>query len=326
MKLGKCLGFLPVFGGLLHKMYRVDTVQGAYAVKLLNPEIMKRDSAWDHYLFSEQIAGLAKEQGIPALPALNQDGLPIQKIEDHCFMVFPWFEGIADVTGAPDPGKAAKIGACLAKIHQIKGMGVCSSKPETYAAKDWEQAKVLGTGQGKAWMDSYICFLPQIQEIERNIIQTEPELFENRIVSHRDLDRKNVLWDAKGNPMLIDWEAAGWIHPSLDVVSTALYWSVDETMRWFPQCFQAFLQAYAKTSPAFEFPCWKAALYGDLAGKLDWLFYNLCRSVGMVSADLQEQQIAEEQIVKTLHEIQKEVLLFDRLRQDLNQYLRKEMN
>ena len=34
-----------VTGGLLHKMYHVQTNQGEYAIKLLNPEIMSRPGA-----------------------------------------------------------------------------------------------------------------------------------------------------------------------------------------------------------------------------------------------------------------------------------------
>ncbi|MBQ6024813.1 MAG: hypothetical protein IJL20_04275 [Lachnospiraceae bacterium] len=33
---------LPVSGGLMHKMFKVQTSTGIYAVKYLNPEIMKR--------------------------------------------------------------------------------------------------------------------------------------------------------------------------------------------------------------------------------------------------------------------------------------------
>ena len=36
--LGGVLALHPVSGGLLHKMYRVETSSGIYAVKVLNPE------------------------------------------------------------------------------------------------------------------------------------------------------------------------------------------------------------------------------------------------------------------------------------------------
>ena len=43
--LGGVLALRPVSGGLLHKMYRVETTSGIYAVKVLNPEIMQRPTA-----------------------------------------------------------------------------------------------------------------------------------------------------------------------------------------------------------------------------------------------------------------------------------------
>jgi len=55
-----------VAGGLLHKMYRVDTDKGAYAVKVLNPEIMKLPAALRNMVYSEKIAAAFK----PVIPAL----------------------------------------------------------------------------------------------------------------------------------------------------------------------------------------------------------------------------------------------------------------
>ncbi len=42
---------LAVKGGLLHRMYRVTTDQGDYAVKLLNPDIMKRPQAMNNMIW-----------------------------------------------------------------------------------------------------------------------------------------------------------------------------------------------------------------------------------------------------------------------------------
>ncbi len=47
---------VQVPGGLLHRMYRVRTDKGTYAVKVLNPEIMKRPAALKNTVDSEKIA------------------------------------------------------------------------------------------------------------------------------------------------------------------------------------------------------------------------------------------------------------------------------
>jgi len=42
-------------GGFMHKMYKIDTEQGAYALKLLNPFVMQRKTAMANYAKAEQI-------------------------------------------------------------------------------------------------------------------------------------------------------------------------------------------------------------------------------------------------------------------------------
>ena len=45
-----------VTGGLMHKMYHVRTDKGEYAVKLLNPDIMKRPEALQNMINSEIVS------------------------------------------------------------------------------------------------------------------------------------------------------------------------------------------------------------------------------------------------------------------------------
>ncbi|WP_449602525.1 phosphotransferase [Paenibacillus sp. Marseille-Q9583] len=54
-------------------------------------------------------------------------------------------------------------------------------------------------------------------------------ILNHMVISHRDLDQKNVLWDELQIPIIIDWEAAGPIHPTQELIDVALYWSGFET-------------------------------------------------------------------------------------------------
>lgn len=45
----------PVSGGFLHRMYRVNTADCSYAVKHLNPEIMKRPTAMENFRRAEAL-------------------------------------------------------------------------------------------------------------------------------------------------------------------------------------------------------------------------------------------------------------------------------
>ena len=54
--LGKIVGEIqPVTGGLMHRMYHVDTEQGTFAIKALNMQIMNRPGAKENYARAEKL-------------------------------------------------------------------------------------------------------------------------------------------------------------------------------------------------------------------------------------------------------------------------------
>ena len=42
-------------GGFMHKMYKINTQQGTFALKLLNPFVMQRETAMDNFAKAERI-------------------------------------------------------------------------------------------------------------------------------------------------------------------------------------------------------------------------------------------------------------------------------
>ena len=64
----------PVSGGFMHKMFRVQTTAGTYAVKCLNPEIMSRPDAMRNYAEAERLERVLESKGIPVVAALSFDG------------------------------------------------------------------------------------------------------------------------------------------------------------------------------------------------------------------------------------------------------------
>lgn len=63
-KLGnKIITIDKVIGGLFHRMYKVVTDKGIYAVKELNPNVMKRKEAYSNFLFAEKVTDIAKMNG-----------------------------------------------------------------------------------------------------------------------------------------------------------------------------------------------------------------------------------------------------------------------
>ena len=63
---------LPVSGGVMHKMYKVNTTTGTYAVKCLNPEIMSRPDAMKNYAEAERLEKILEDTNLPIV-AVHKD-------------------------------------------------------------------------------------------------------------------------------------------------------------------------------------------------------------------------------------------------------------
>ncbi len=83
----------PVSGGFMHRMYRVRTKSGIYAVKHLNPEIMGREGVHDNFDRAEKIECLLEKEDIPIVPALTVLGKKMQTVDGHYFYIFNWQDG-----------------------------------------------------------------------------------------------------------------------------------------------------------------------------------------------------------------------------------------
>jgi hypothetical protein len=92
-KLGTVINITKLTGGLMHKMFKVETDKGIYAIKVLNKEVMARSDAYNNFVISETISNLAKENNIPVSNALNIDGKFIINYEDNYYMIFDFIDG-----------------------------------------------------------------------------------------------------------------------------------------------------------------------------------------------------------------------------------------
>ena len=104
------------------------------------------------------------------------------------------------------------------------------------------------------------------------------ELRRFTVLSHRDLDHKSVLWSDGVSFAIIDWEAAGMINPTMELVVVALNWSGLRAgqCRW--DAFHAVISGYRSARGGLHTPA-RVALYGCVGKWLNWLEYNLQRSL-----------------------------------------------
>jgi thiamine kinase-like enzyme len=54
----------------------------------------------------------------------------------------------------------------------------------------------------------YVGISEKIVELQEKYNENLSIFNSDIVISHRDIDQKNVLWDNKNNAMIIDWEAS----------------------------------------------------------------------------------------------------------------------
>lgn len=286
-------------GGLLHQMNQIQTTTGTYAVKLLNPSILSRPTARQNFIDSERIVN-ALAGKVSALPALTIDGSALQQIGTHYYLVFPWVDGSILPINQVTPSHAELIGEQLAQIHaaDLSSLTIQQTPASPESPLPWDTFAEKIRQQGLTVLEPYLSDLRRIKRWDNEASSALKQWRGTSVLSHRDLDAKNVLWKC-GAPVLIDWESAGPIHPMHDFLETVLYWSLDEQNRVRRNHFEAFVKGYRSAGGRLDYPL-EPALSAGYASKLGWLAYSLSKALHLEPVTEKEQQVAVQQVHETL--------------------------
>lgn len=250
-------------GGFMHKMYRIDTQQGIFALKLLNPFIMQRETAKDNFAKAERIELLLEQQGVPILPALSLDGRKMQEADGEHFYLFDYFPGKVLQGNEITAYHCQEMGKVLAEIHSIDKR--YENEVFCEMSIDWNfyLAEMKNTDT-KLYAMLKNAF-PVIQDSQNKGNQARKKLPPIVSICHNDMDCKNVLWN--GNDYrIIDLECLSYGNPFMELFELALCWSGYENCQIDFGLFQAFLQGYANAGG--ELPVDWETLYDCNNGRL----------------------------------------------------------
>lgn len=284
-------------GGFLHKMYKLETRQGTYALKLLNPFVMQRETAMANYAEAERLEGLLEREDLPILPALVFDGKKMQEVNGKYFYLFDHYPGKPLQGNEITEYHCTEVGKVLAKIHNVDRR--TSEEPFEEMAIDWDFYLARLEGGNPRLHETLKECHPLILQSQENGNRARKKLPPVSAICHNDMDSKNVLWNGR-DYRIIDLECLSYGNPLMELFELALCWSGYEDCRIDFRLFQAFLQGYADAGG--ELPTDWETLYDCNNGRLEWLEYNLKRVLGIDCGE-DEKDMGMEQAEETLRHV-----------------------
>lgn len=265
-------------GGLMHKMYRVATTSGVYAVKCLNPQVMARAEAHANFAAAERLEGVLEHTDLPILPALTIGGRKMQEVDGAFFYIFPFFDGKALQERDITPAHCDIVGRLLAKLHAVKKTPVPVQQERLTLA--WDEFDLS---------DEDKTVLTEMQENANGA--TLPS---RSVICHNDMDPKNVLWHGM-DCRIIDLECLGYGSPYQELLETALCWAGYESGAVDWARFAALVKAYAGAGGDLKAD-WESVYHAN-CGRLGWLHYNLQRAK---DSDAPTAALGQREVEKTL--------------------------
>lgn len=260
-----------VKGGVAHKLWRLETHQGVYAIKALNLSVLQLlKGTVLPVAVSERLVREMITQGIPGVSACEgSEGV----LWDNRWMVFNWIEGCNLPQKEIALDQVLLIGRLLRRIHKTTLTDIKTLPPPNWAGlpeAQWlkliQDARDAQTGWAKT-LESYLDRLIEWSQKARN---AQPFLNQQLVLAHRDFDAKNVIWQKEDSFTLIDWEYVGLTYPQVDLLAVAMNWAgiidgvIDEAR------FEKILEGYGESLTITD-----TILAGYLGYCLDWLIFNV---------------------------------------------------
>jgi aminoglycoside phosphotransferase (APT) family kinase protein len=256
-----------VHGGLLNRMYRLDTDLGSFAVKELN---LDRD--WTYHVGDGfRLERAAYGAGIP---------MPEPISAGHDALVHRWIDG-AKVPNEPvSVAMAHELGGILACIHRLDVAWPTRTNDKPMP-KDWPELAGRARTTGQPWADELTAQVETFLAIARFVDDAgRPR---PTVLSHRDINQKNLL-SRDGRPIILDWEAAGEVPLACELGATALNLAKGDSFdRFQPPVFRAVLDGYIDGGGALppSGPAW----FADVVGGWTWFTrWNILRCLDGVEA------------------------------------------
>ena len=233
-------------------------------------------------------------------------------MDNQFYLIFDWIEGKILKPSEVNINNCVKVGAILADIHMtdFSKLGIINNYEQNTKLTDWNYYLQKGQESDSEWVNIMLENIDNLYKWDTLANKAVRLLESDMVISHRDLDPKNVMW-SQDNPIIIDWEGAGFVNPMHELVETAVYWSENENRGVDKERFLAFIGGY-KNRKGKLYADWRTVLENGF-GKLGWLEYSLKRSLWIECTDTDEQKLGTEQVVGTINSINHYAIMISEL-------------
>lgn len=290
---------IPVSGGFMHKMYKVHTTAGAYAVKCLNPEIMSRPDVMENYAEAERLERILEDNGLPVVAALSFGGKKMIPVNGRYFYIFPWLEG--KITDFNDISKEQcfTAGSLTGRIHCIDAHNI-EAKESELSEVDFN-ALLDGALKKESVIASALKEnIALLENAQKSLNEARKKLPSMSSICDDDMDPKNVMWH-EGKAYIIDLECLEYGNPISSALNLAIQWCGTVTGNFnkdnLEEFFKGYLQSYDNGFRSYD------ELFGIAYTWIEWLEYNIKRALGMVSSDPEEIKLGETETLNTIDRI-----------------------
>jgi Ser/Thr protein kinase RdoA (MazF antagonist) len=289
---GPVTEWAEVGGAWSNRVFRLTAAGRRFAVKeMRNPWA---DPRWQDWLtaswsFEQQAIAAGIEAPVP-VPNPSDGGclawvrrcdpaLPLVAVRLH-----HWVGGGPVGQKTVSPGTARWAGRVLAALHglqvrpQDRGLYPI---PNTDTADRWADLTAAADRYGASWAQLLSAAAPAVS-LSADLARSARFLPEQEVISHGDIDQKNLIASAQG-PVLCDWDLAAPVVPRRELADVALSLGCWRDFGIAAAVVDAY-RAAGGTDTAFE----PSDLGPSLMVGLDWIAFNVERAIGLRPATAAE--------------------------------------
>jgi thiamine kinase-like enzyme len=267
-------------------MWQLNTDRGCFAIKQLADDLDMNDAAAvERINATETTARAFFDRGVPALYSLASAGQHLQLFDGAGYLVYPWTDARACTKNGIEKRHSLTVAALLARIHrcdlrmpQLRDLPSIPLTPERVIDLV-KQARQRNVRESRL-LEERLDDLLEAVELQAPALAV---LRQDQVVSHGDLDHKNVLWDENGEPLIFDWESARRLNPTYELLLEALDWG-GITAHFETAPFVTFIEAYLDAGGKIVADQVPAVADAIQATWVEWLLYNVGRAIGLHDA------------------------------------------